>query len=172
MTIITEARARSAALALGALILSALAGCGPAAQTQATAESAELAQTIRVADGWIPVPPNGARVAAGYLTVQNEGATGDRLLAIATPRAGRTEIHEMRMDGDMMVMQAVDGVDAPAGGTITLAPGGLHIMFHDMAAPFREGERVPIALTFRDAGQIEAELIVRARTNDQPGHGH
>src|SRR5690606_28257843 len=80
--------------------------------------------------------PN-APVAGGYLTIANGGAEADRLISATSPAAGRSELHEMKMEGDVMRMTALEnGIDIPAGGTVTLAPGGLHIMFMDLAQPF------------------------------------
>jgi copper(I)-binding protein len=69
----------------------------------------------------------------------------------------------MRMEGDMMQMRPLtEGLPVPADGVATLAPGGAHLMFMEITAPFVDGETVPVTLTFERAGVVEATLVVRA----------
>ena len=106
---------------------------------------------------------SGATVAGGYLTITNAGAEADRLIRAASPRATRTELHEMAMDGNMMTMRPVTSIEVPANGSVKLEPGGFHIMFLDIPKPFAANETIPVSLTFEKAGQIDVELIVRVR---------
>lgn len=106
--------------------------------------------------------PN-APVAGGFLTIANDGAQDDRLVAAASAIAGRVEIHEMAMAGDVMRMRELaDGLPLPAGETVTLAPGGYHVMFMDLAGPLVEGEALEVTLTFERAGTITVPLAVGA----------
>lgn len=105
--------------------------------------------------------PNGAAVGGGYLTITNSTAEADVLIAVASPRAPRVEIHEMSMDGNVMRMRAVERIEAPAGGSVSLAPGRAHLMFMDVPAPFAIGEEVSVTLTFEHAGAVEVTLPVR-----------
>ena len=147
------ARRRTITLVLCALALTA---CTPPASRGAAQSS------IAVTEAYIPQPPNGAAVAGGYLTIANSAGEADSLIGVASPRAGRVEIHEMRMDGAMMMMRRVDAIAVPARGETRLAPGGYHLMIFDMPAPFVVGERVPVTLTFAHAGAILVEMDVRA----------
>ena len=114
--------------------------------------------------------PN-APVGAGYLTITNKGTSDDRLLAATSPAAGMTQIHEMKLEGDVMKMtELTDGVVVPAGGTVTLAPGGLHIMFMDLTQPVVQDTTIPVTLTFEKAGTVEVELAVGAINADEPAH--
>ncbi|TCQ09729.1 copper(I)-binding protein [Rhizobium sp. PP-F2F-G36] len=106
-----------------------------------------------------PMPP-GAKVGGGGLTIVNAGPTDDRLVAVESPAAGRVELHEMTMDNDVMRMRKLDGIPVPAGQTVTLAGGGLHLMFMDVAKPFRQGDTIPLTLTFETAGKIAYDLPV------------
>ncbi|MFN7609849.1 MAG: copper chaperone PCu(A)C, partial [bacterium] len=106
---------------------------------------------------------SGATVAGGYLTITNTGAEADRLIRAASPRATRTELHEMAMDGNMMTMRPVTSIEVPANGSVKLEPGGFHIMFLDIPKPFAANETIPVSLTFERAGQIDVELIVGVR---------
>jgi hypothetical protein len=73
------------------------------------------------------------------------------------------ELHQMKMDGDVMMMSPVEaGVEIPAGGTVTLAPGALHLMFMRLTGPFEEGSTVPVLMTFKTAGEVEVHLYVGA----------
>jgi copper(I)-binding protein len=75
------------------------------------------------------------------------------------------------MEGGIMRMRQVRGIDIPAGGEATLRPGGLHIMFFDIDAPFEEGQRVPVTLHFERAGELRIDFVARPRPS--PGaHAH
>ncbi|WP_108502648.1 copper chaperone PCu(A)C [Paracoccus indicus] len=106
--------------------------------------------------------PN-APVAGGFLTITNDGATNDRLIAAASDAAGHMEIHEMAMNGDVMIMrELVDGLPVPAGETVELQPGGYHLMFMELQQPLLAGETVEVTLTFESAGEIIVPLSIEA----------
>ncbi|WP_376088494.1 copper chaperone PCu(A)C [Roseomonas sp. CCTCC AB2023176] len=113
--------------------------------------------------------------AAGFMTLRSTGAA-DRLLSATTPAARLAELHSMTMDGGVMRMRPVEGIAVPAGGTVTLAPGGLHLMLIGLAAPLRAGDRVPVTLTFERAGNVQVELTVEAPgrpgATRTEGHAH
>jgi copper(I)-binding protein len=72
------------------------------------------------------------------------------------------ELHEMKMDGDVMRMRQVAAVDVPAGGSVALEPGGLHVMLLGLKAPLKEGDRFPMTLRFEKAGEVKVEVHVEA----------
>jgi copper(I)-binding protein len=114
--------------------------------------------------------PN-APVGAGYLTITNTGTADDTLVSATSPVAGVTQIHEMKMEGDVMKMNEVEGgLVIPAGQSVTLEPGGFHIMFMELKQAFVEGSMVPVTLTFANAGTVEVELMVGPINADQPSH--
>jgi periplasmic copper chaperone A len=118
--------------------------------------------TLSVADAWIGITPQGATVAAGYLTVANTGVAGDKLISAESPRAGRIELHEMSKNGRTMKMRPVkSGITVPAGAAVLLEKGGFHLMFMDIDAPFADGETVPVTLTFEKAGTVDLKLDVK-----------
>jgi periplasmic copper chaperone A len=134
---------------------------------------------LSITDLWTRATPPGARTAGGFLVIENSGTEADRLTGATSPAAARVEIHEMRMEGGTMIMRpAPDGIDIPAGGTVTLAPGGLHIMFMDLKESFTEGDKVSVTLDFEKAGEVETFLHVMglgARSADHgeaDEHGH
>jgi copper(I)-binding protein len=129
------------------------------------------AGSIVVDHPWSRATPPGAKVAAGYVALRNEGGEADRLVAASGAIAGRTEIHEMAVDGNgVMTMRPVEGVEIPAGGSAELKPGGFHIMFLDLQAGAKEGESFKGSLTFEKAGTIEVEFAVEAMGGGG-GHG-
>lgn len=103
-------------------------------------------------------------VAGGFLTIVNGGDTDDRLVAVASSVAGHGEVHEMAMDGDVMRMRELaDGLVVPAGETVTLAPGGYHVMFMDLQKPLVKGEVISVTLTFEKAGDVTMDFPVIER---------
>ena len=110
-------------------------------------------------------------VGGGFMTLTNTGDTDDRLVAASSPVAGRVEIHEMAMDGDVMRMRELaDGLAIPAGETVELKPGGYHVMFMDLAGPLVAGETAEITLTFEQAGDVTLTMPIRARDTKAMDH--
>lgn len=102
-----------------------------------------------------------APVGAGYLTIENTGTAADRLVSVSSEIAPTIELHAMSTaDGMMKMEHQPAGIVIPAGETIALAPGGLHIMFIGPNQPFNEGECVEIILNFEVAGNLPVELNV------------
>jgi copper(I)-binding protein len=140
----------------------------------ALAQQAPSSQ-IEVVEPWARATAATAKTAAAYMTLRNMGTAGDRLVAAATPVAGRTELHTHMKDGDVMRMRQVDAIAVNAHGSANLAPGGLHVMFFDLKAPLKEGEKFPLTLRFEKAGEISTQVSVRsARAMSSGGHteGH
>lgn len=116
---------------------------------------------IRIEHPWAPATMPGATVGAAYMRIKNIGATPIRLLSAATPAAGKVEVHEMSMDGDVMRMRPVEGgVVIPAGGEVAFKAGGLHFMLTDLKAPLVEEDLQPLTLTFEGGITVELELYV------------
>lgn len=103
----------------------------------------------------------GAKVGGGYMTLVNTGTTADRLVSVTAERAASAELHEMKIDNGVMIMRELaSGVPVPAGATVELKPGGYHIMFMNVSAPFKEGEMIKARLTFEKAGTVDVEFAV------------
>ena len=96
----------------------------------------------------------------GFLSVQNSGSKPDRLLGGSSPAAAAVEVHEMRMEGDVMRMREIKALELPAGKRVTLAPGGFHLMLVGLKAPLKVGDKVPVKLRFETAGEIDVVLQV------------
>ncbi|MBR0655245.1 copper chaperone PCu(A)C [Plastoroseomonas arctica] len=107
---------------------------------------------------------------AGYLSIRNGGAAADRLLGASTPAARTVELHTMSREGEVMRMRPVTDIALPSGQTVTLAPGGLHIMLIGLTAPLAVGGEVPLTLRFERAGEVTVRLAVQAAGARQPAH--
>ena len=133
--------------------------------TACSASSADNTHDIgklRVSDVWAKATPPQARVAGGYLSVQNRGDAADKLLRVESAVAASVEIHEMSDVGGVARMREVtNGVELPAGSTTTLKPGGYHLMFIKPKRALVEGERFTATLRFRDAGKVSVTFTVR-----------
>ncbi|MCK0196593.1 copper chaperone PCu(A)C [Ancylobacter sp. 6x-1] len=124
---------------------------------------------LEIIHPWTRVTPNGAKVAGGYLIVENDGDTADRLIGATTEVAGRAEIHQMTVtDGVMTMRMLKDGAEVPAKGKLELAPGGYHIMMLDLKRPLVEGEKIKGTLTFAKAGTIAVDFKVESMKGPSP----
>ncbi len=127
--------------------------------------------SIEIVQPWSRATPSTAPSAGGFLTLTNKGNMPDRLIAIESPAAKQTEIHEMKMDGAVMRMRQLEnGVVLPPGQTIELKPGGYHVMFMGLKAPFVKDQKVSATLVFEKAGRIDIEFQVDALGATQPPH--
>jgi len=119
-----------------------------------------LAEPVRLGDlvletPWMRATPPAAKVAGGYLTITNTGETTDRLVGGDAAFTERVEIHEMAMaDGIMRMRPLEDGLAIAPGETVTLAPGGYHLMLMGLGEPLAEGETIAVTLRFAEAGQV------------------
>jgi len=119
--------------------------------------------TIVVGHPWSRATPPSAQVGGGYFSITNSGAEDDRLVAVRSPVARRVEVHEMKMDGSIMRMRALEnGLVIPAKTTVNLESGSYHLMFIDLTAGFVKGARIPATLVFEKAGDINVVLEVLA----------
>ncbi|HEY1448425.1 MAG TPA: copper chaperone PCu(A)C [Caulobacteraceae bacterium] len=126
------------------------------------------APRLLVSGAW--TRPGGAGMnGAGYLTIANRGPIADRLIAAASPVAGKVSLHQSREVGAMMTMRPVAFIEVGAAARVTLAPGGLHLMLEGLRRPLRTGQSVPVTLIFARAGQVRASLVVRGGAPATPG---
>jgi copper(I)-binding protein len=126
---------------------------------------------LEVAHPWARATPPSAPAGGGFLTITNTGTTPDRLVSVRSPAADLVQIHEMKMDGSVMRMREVEkGLEIPAGKSVTLAPGGYHLMMMGLKAPLKQGTQVPVTLVFEKAGPLDVELNVEGLGATQPTH--
>lgn len=98
---------------------------------------------------------------AVYLRITNNGDAPDRLDSATTDAAQTVEMHGMEMDGDVMRMTPMpDGLEIPAGETVTLEPQGGHLMLVNLNHDLRPGSTFRITLVFEQAGEVDVEVLV------------
>ena len=122
------------------------------------AASPALAQ-VQIEKPWTRATAPGAQVAGGYMLIRNQGAA-DKLLSASSPASGKVELHVHINDNGVMKMREVPGYDVPAKGSFELKPGGAHLMFMNLKAPLKEGDKVPVMLKFEKAGEVSADFQV------------
>jgi len=121
---------------------------------------------------WSRATPGGAKIAGGFLTIENKGSAPDRLISGAGDFAGKVEIHEMAVNNGIMTMRPLDkGLVIEPGKTVKLAPGGYHLMLMDLKAPLKQGDRVPLTLEFEKAGKVTLSLDVQGVGAQAPAGG-
>jgi len=148
---------------LAAVVLLGLPGCG----------SEGAPPEIQVLDAWarpraVEMGAEGVvpgSTSAVYLEIRNAGPKPDRLLGGETPAATSVEVHESLLEGDVMRMRRVEGVDLPGGAAVALRPGGLHIMLLDLRQALQEGDTLSLTLNFQRSGPLS--LRVPVRTGEQ-----
>jgi periplasmic copper chaperone A len=130
--------------------------------------------SLEIDQPWTRATAPTAKAGGGFVTIINKATTADRLIAARSAVSDKVEIHEMKMDGNVMRMRELDkGVEIPPGATVELKPGGLHIMFMELRAPLAKDTKVPLTLVFEKAGSIDIELPVQAIGAQPPSqHRH
>jgi len=135
------------------------------------------AGSLDISDPWSRATPKGSSVAAGYMTIKNNGSTPDRLVSGSSDVASKFEVHEMKMEGDVAKMRPVKGgLEIKPGETVELKPGSFHVMLTGLKQPLEKGQKVKATLQFEKAGKVDIEYAVEAAgTPSAPasgGHNH
>lgn len=161
---------------VAAAMIAAGTAFAPIAQADDKAHGAmhkvKMAGDIHLSGYWTRAMLPGQKVGGGYVVITNNGRVDDRLVAVATPHTDRSEIHEMAVVDDVMKMRRLEeGLVIPAGETVVLEPGGYHLMFMAVKTPFKEGEMVPVTVTFEKAGDVELMLPVMPAGSKKMDHG-
>lgn len=135
---------------------------------------------VKVEGAWARASVPGQKGTGAFMKLM--APQGARLVSASSPAAGVTEVHEMKLDGDVMRMRAVPVLDLPAGKAVELKPGGFHVMLLDLKATLAKDSTVPLTLTFKDAKGVESKLeltvpVAARAPGAQPGaaapaHGH
>lgn len=131
---------------------------------------------LRLVDGWIPEPPPGSRILAGYLTLENTGDDSRSLVKVSSPRFALVEMHRTVLVEGLARMEILASLVIPAGGRLTMQPGGYHLMLIDPVAAIERGAQVELHLEFDDRSAQILMLEVRPRfgggTEERPHHHH
>lgn len=137
----------------------------------ATAQDYKIG-SLEITTPWSRATPPSARTGGGFMTITNKGTTADRLVTARSSVSDKVEIHEVQMDGSVMRMRELaKGLEIPPGATVMLKPGGYHIMFMELKAPFAKDAKVPLTLVFEKAGSLDVQLNVEAMGVMPQGHG-
>ena len=128
------------------------------------------AQTVEVKDAWVRSTVPGQKGTGAFMKLTAREAT--RLVGVSTPVAGIAEVHEMKMNNDVMTMRAVPVLELPAGKTVELKPGGFHLMLMDLKQPLPKSGSVPLTLRFKDVKGVESRLDLTVPVSTvAPGSG-
>ena len=120
------------------------------------------AANVSVSDAWARATMPGQKVSGAYMKLTADADA--KLVGASSPAVPRVEVHEMKMDGDVMRMREVQAVDLPKGRTVSLEPGGYHIMLMNLAKPIAAGEVIPLTLTIESGGKRQTvEVKAEAR---------
>jgi len=150
-----------------------LAALALGAATLATSAHEFKLGAITIGHPYARTTAPGQPTGGGFLKLVNQGASADKLLSATADVSSRVELHTMRMEGDVMRMRQVDAIELPAGGSVELKPGGMHLMFVELKAPLKAGDKFPLVLRFEKAGEVTVTVNVEAPKADAaPPHEH
>ena len=118
------------------------------------------AQNLNVQNAWARATVQGQKATGAFMQITAPAAT--TLIGVSTPVAGVAEVHEMKMDGDVMRMRPLPkGLELPAGKAVQLKPGGYHLMLMDLKLPLQKDTTIPITLTLRDSKGVQSTQDLR-----------
>lgn len=117
---------------------------------------------VSVSGPWTRATANPGGAGAAFMSLSNAGSDADQLIKASSPVAATVELHTHAMHDGVMHMSPVPAIEIPAGGKTVLQPGGLHIMLIDLKAPLKQGETIPLSLTFAKAGTVAVSVPVLA----------
>ncbi len=122
--------------------------------------STVYAQSVKVEGAWVRTAVEGQQGTGGFMKIT--AAQDMKLVGVSSPVAGVGEVHEMKMEGDVMKMRALPGgLDLPAGKTVELKPGGLHLMLLDLKQALPKDTTVPVTLLFKDKAGKDSKLELK-----------
>lgn len=116
-----------------------------------------------VRDGWVRWLPMDMPMSAGFGRIDNPCDTPLIIVAVTSPRFAEVSLHQTRMDDGISRMRAVPQLLVPAGETVVLQPGGLHLMLMQPQLALQQGDKIQIDFVLKDGGALRAEMTVRAQ---------
>jgi periplasmic copper chaperone A len=135
-----------------------------------TASAQNASAPVDVKAAWARATVPGQKATGAFMTLTAKEPL--QLTAGSSPVAGIVEIHEMKMDGDVMKMRALpNGLALPAGKAVELKPGGYHVMLMDLKAALPKDSQVPVSLVFKDAKGMERKLELKLPVTTTAPHG-
>lgn len=149
----------------------AIAALGLCTAGSAWAKDYKVGQ-IEIDDVWVRASAPGQANGAGYMDIDNDAKAPDRLLSVSSDAAERVELHTVQTENGVSRMRQVEGgIALPAGTEVKLSPGGYHVMFIKLKAPFKDGATVPATLKFEKAGEVAVAFKVKPASHN-PGMSH
>jgi len=127
---------------------------------------------VSVEQPWARASAGRGANGAAYVTLTNQGQAPDKLIAASSPIASRAELHAHSMEGGVMKMRPVDGIEIAPGGQAVLQPGGMHIMLIGVHDPMEQGTTFSLTLTFEHGGAATIDVPVAAAGAQRPMGGH
>jgi copper(I)-binding protein len=123
---------------------------------------------VTVSEPWVRATVPQQKATGAFMKLQS--AQDARLISAKSAVAGVVEVHEMAMDAGVMKMRAVDGLALPMGKAVDLKPGGYHVMLMDLKSQLKDGDAVPLTLTFetKDGKRQTMEVKATARNMSAP----
>lgn len=118
-----------------------------------------LAQ-VTVGEPWVRATVAAQKATGAFMTLTS--TQNVKLVGVSSPAAGIVEVHEMKMDNDMMRMRQIESLDLPAGKPVKLAPGGYHLMLMNLKQPLKDGDKVALTLEIEDAKKVRSKVVVDA----------
>jgi copper(I)-binding protein len=137
------------------------------------------AAQVKVDDAWVRATVEQQRATGAFMKLT--GAQDLRLIEARSPVAGLAEVHEMKLEDNVMKMRPISGFALPAGQAVELKPGGRHLMLMDLKQQVTEGTSVPITMVFEDANgkRTSVEIMATVRplgkaggTKEEAHHHH
>jgi periplasmic copper chaperone A len=148
-----------------ALLIGALSAIAPLAAHEFKAGK------LMIDHPWSRETPAGAKTAAGYLKITNNGKEADKLVGGSAEGTDAVEVHQMTMENNVMKMRRLEGgVEIKPGQTVEFKPGGYHLMMIGLKEPFKKGSTVKGTLTFEKAGNVPVAFEVAAIGAASSGH--
>jgi copper(I)-binding protein len=130
---------------------------------------AQASPLPKVEGAWVRSSVAGQQGTGAFMKLTANETT--QLVGVSTPVAGVAEVHEMKLEGEVMRMRAIRKLDLPAGRTVELKPGGYHVMLLDLKQALTQGSTVPMTLSFRDAKGLESKLELKVPVAVKPPAG-
>jgi hypothetical protein len=127
-----------------------------------TSYADSIAEKVTVSDPFVRAVPPVVKTTAAFMQLRYSGPAEEFLVAAETPAAGAVELHMHEHDDGVMRMRKIPHIHLPPGKTVSLEPGGLHIMLFDLQAPLTEGDQIPLTLIFADGSSKPIEATVRS----------
>lgn len=136
----------------------------PAALLQLKSDAVSLTSSasIAISDAWVRPTVAGQKATGAFMKITAREST--RLVGVSSPVAGIAEIHEMKMDKDIMKMAAIPALNLPSGQTVELKPGGFHLMLMDLKSPISSNSKIPLTLQFQDARGVKSQMEITLDT--------